>query len=72
MATRNEQLELSEVPADRETQVHLTPLPSPQQRRTILISLGCGILQLPIWGVQLLESSPQSRNETLTKNQAWQ
>jgi len=52
MATMNEQMELSEGPAGRERQPRLIPLPSPQLRRTILISLGCGILQLPIWGVQ--------------------
>lgn len=27
---------------------------STQRRRTIMISLGCGILQIPIWGAQLL------------------
>jgi hypothetical protein len=67
MATMNEQMELSETPADREREARVIPLPLPQLRRTILISLGCGILQLPIWGVQSpLKSSPQSRNETLT------
>lgn len=45
---RIEQLELAASRADQpRSRLHI----SAQQRKTILISLGCGVLQLPIWGV---------------------
>jgi hypothetical protein len=51
----NQSIELSDVGAPR-TDESRSPLHlSARRRQTILISLGCGVLQLPIWGVQLLE-----------------
>jgi hypothetical protein len=48
------QLELSEggSAADHADQSRPQRSVSSHRRQTILISFGCGVLQLPIWGVQ--------------------
>jgi hypothetical protein len=53
------QLELSEVgtAADHADQPRLQRSASAHRRQTILISFGCGVLQLPIWGVQFPEAA---------------
>jgi hypothetical protein len=60
IATMDHQLELSEVgtAATHADQPHpQRSSTSAHRRQTILISMGCGVLQLPIWGVQPLTNS---------------
>ena len=70
MDQRMESLELAASRADQpRSRLHL----SAQQRKTILISLGCGVLQLPIWGVLSTARSVETPVAArLTISQAWQ